>query len=152
MPLATERARNGDEIAERTVHVESHGTPKKKSPIGKPSYDGFKILLINRESRASIVCPPIRFFRPKLGEASEWNFVGSSPARSQLLKSRKHRGFSSRICKQYFSSQISSVVIKWLGAHAIGYGPEFKVNFLDNIIANTQGLTLIFLCLGFLHL
>ena len=108
--------------------------------------------LFNWECCAPVVCPPIRLFRPKLGEASEWNVVGSSPARSQLLKSRKHRGFSSRICKQYFSSQKSSVVIEWLGAHAIGYGPEFKVNFLDNIIANTQGLTLILFCLGFLNL
>ena len=30
-----------------------------------------------------VVCVPIRFFRPKLGEASEWIFVGSNPAQIQ---------------------------------------------------------------------
>ena len=48
--------------------------------------------------------------------------------------------------------KIPSVAVEWPGAHAIGYGPEFKADLLDNIIANTQGLTLILLCLGFLNL
>ena len=115
----------------KNITVHSHGLSHDNGTTVKPTAMVTFIWWVQEswDSRASIVCPPIRLFRPKLGEASEWNFVGSSPARSQLLKSRKHRGFSSRICKQYFSSQKSSVVIEWLGAHAIGYGPEFKADF-----------------------
>merc|ERR1712194_684510 len=44
----------------------------------------FKCWVFSIGSLAPIVCPPIRFFWPKLGEASKSNFVSSSLARSQL--------------------------------------------------------------------
>ena len=103
----------------------------------------------NWESRAPVVCPPIRFFTPKLGEAIEWNFVGSIPARSKFLKSPiAYLLFLIVTIRRNFRRRWSS---GW-EPMPLAMGPSSKAIFLANIIANSQGLTLTFLCLGFLYL